>query len=219
VEEMPDRDFWNEIISALDPELRELAERIIARIPESSILRSHLAERALGVLKSMAERRAKKMRPFTGAVVEKATDLFDFATPSLFGKVKGPSPAALRGWMNQFFNEASKRMAQAQDPQETFNRLQQEFELRQKLIKMLEQAAKAEEAAKAAKKPAAPIDWGARFQLLRQEAKARWASFTTWAQASWQAADPVAAEGIYWAAAHMQDWRQRQGWIRRRRPR
>lgn len=219
---MPDKEFWNEIISALDPELRELATRIAASIPEKSLLRSRIGERILGILKSMAERRAKKVGPLAGALVEKATDIFDFATPVLFGKGEGPSPAALRGWMQGFFNEAAKRMSRARDPQWMFNRLQQEFELRRQILKMIEQAAKEEvEAAKAEERPSPSVDWPEEFKKLLQEVELLWHRFRSFVEPKLPAikaglveADWQAAERVFWTREKFHDWRLRQRWIR-----
>lgn len=221
------REWLNPLASMFDRELRQGAERLASAVPKDSPLRrSHLAERAFGAVASIVERLGKGRGPVVELVSEKSSDFMDRFSSALFGKEGKQKEAAVAasGW----FNEATKRMSRARDPQWMFNRLQQEFELRRKLIQMLEQAAKeAEEATKAEERPAAPpIDWAERFRKLREEAEAHWARFSAWAQAGWQIskpklqeADVQAAEQIFWGTARLEDWRRRQRWIRRRRPR
>lgn len=143
----------NTALSILDPELRKIAQRLWASIPDNSPIKSELFERAFGVFKSWAETKARDMGVL-GDVVEKLTDVGDFA-------VRGGVPVAkaARDWMDRFYDEAAKRLEKtpADRLQTEFEKIQLEFHLRRELIEAIE-AAKKE--AKGPAKPEKPlIDW------------------------------------------------------------
>lgn len=139
----------NTLLSVLDPELRKVAQKWWATIPDDSPLKGELFERVFGVFKGWAETKAKGMGPF-GDVVEKLTDVGDFA-------VRGPKGIkAVQDWMDKFYAEAAKRLEKAADPRAELEKIKLEFELRQELLKTIEEVRKA---AKPAESEKVSIDW------------------------------------------------------------
>lgn len=139
----------NTLLSVLDPELRKVAQKWWATIPDDSPLKGELFERVFGVFKGWAETRAKGMGPF-GDVVEKLTDVGDFA-------VRGPKGIkAAQDWMDKFYSEAAKRIEKAVDPKAELEKIELEFELRRDLLKVIEEARKAAAPAKPEK---ISFDW------------------------------------------------------------
>lgn len=139
----------NTLLSVLDPELRKVAQKWWAIIPDDSSLKSELFERVFGVFKGWAETKVRGMGPI-GDVVEKLTDVGDFA-------VRGPKGIkAAHDWMDRFYAEAAKRIEKATDPEAELERVKLEFELRRELLGVIEEARKAAEPAKPEK---VSIDW------------------------------------------------------------
>lgn len=128
----------NALLSAADPEIRVLAEKIGASIPEKSWFRSAFAERLIGVIKGLVESRAEGMNPIAGALLEKLTDLFDFAGSTLFGKSRR---SVVERWMQEFVEDGVKRIQETDNPQAEFEQLEKELRVRQQLISLLEEAA------------------------------------------------------------------------------
>ncbi|TSC91299.1 MAG: hypothetical protein G01um10142_27 [Parcubacteria group bacterium Gr01-1014_2] len=139
----------NTLLSVLDPELRKVAQKWWAIIPDDSPLKSEFFERVFGVFKGWAETKARGMGPL-GDVVEKLTDVGDFA-------VMGPKGVkAAQDWMDRFYSEAAKRIEKAADPKVELEKVKLDFELRRELLKVIEEARKAAEPAKPEK---VSIDW------------------------------------------------------------
>lgn len=139
----------NTLLSTLDPELRKFAQSIWAGIPDDSVLKTETFERVFGVFKAWAEKRASEMGPL-GDVVEKLTDVGDFAVRGSKG-VK-----AAHDWMDKFYAEAAKRLEKATDPRAELKEIKLEFELRQELLKAIEEVRKA---AKLTEPERVSIDW------------------------------------------------------------
>jgi hypothetical protein len=146
------KSLLNMLASIADPELRKLAERIAASIPEDSWLRSDVAERLIGALKGWIESQAGSLGPITGVAVEKISDLMDFATSNLYEK----DSSDISGWMNKFLTAAQKRMAATDDPSGECQKIELEFDLLQRLAKVIEE--KKKEGAPPTQ-PSKPIDW------------------------------------------------------------
>lgn len=139
----------NTLLSVLDPELRKVAQKWWATIPDDSPLKGELFERVFGVFKGWAETKARGMGPL-GDVVEKLTDVGDFA-------VRGPKGVkAAQDWMSRFYAEAAKRIEKAADPKAELEKVKLEFELRRELLKVIDEARKAAEPARPEK---VSIDW------------------------------------------------------------
>src|SRR3989344_5746470 len=92
--------LWNMLLSAGDPELREIAERIAegvsALIPKDSPLRSRLAERIFGVLKAAIETRSKGKSPIVEASTEKFVDVLDYISAIVFGQTDAATNGSTR---------------------------------------------------------------------------------------------------------------------------
>lgn len=136
--------LFNILLSVAEPEIRKLAEKFADAIPENSFLRSESLERVVGVVKSWIEGKAKVIPGIKGELLEKSTDFVDFAGSRLFGSKKEEKAAkVVKDWMDQFFTEAGKRLREAPDEEakkKEFNKIKKEFELRQKLLKIIEAA-------------------------------------------------------------------------------
>ena len=140
----------NTLLSFWDPEFRKWVQERWARIPEGHFLKSLPFERAFGVLKGWAEKRSSTLPWPIGDVVEKLTDVGDFA-------VRGSKSAkAAHDWMDRFYAEAAKRIEKAVDPEAELEKIKVEFELRCELLKVIEEARKAAEPAKPEK---VSVDW------------------------------------------------------------
>lgn len=141
----------NTLLSIWDPEFQKLAQEGWSRIPDGHFLKSVPFQRAFGVFKGWAEKRSSAMPWPIGDVVEKLTDIGDFAIRGSKGAKETP-----HDWMDRFYAEATKRLEKAADPRAELEKIKLEFELRQELLKDVEEARKAAE-------PAEPervsIDW------------------------------------------------------------
>ncbi len=125
----------NMLLSAGNPEIRKLAEKLAATVPQGSLLRQPIAERFLGIVNALLEARSETMGPNAGAVVEKLTDLVDFAGPALFGEEQKRGET-LDNWTDQFLKDGMERISRAkpEDQQAELERLMQEFNLRKQLV-------------------------------------------------------------------------------------
>lgn len=134
---------WNAVVSAIaDPALRKFAERLASSISEDSWLRSEFAERLLAGLKGLAE--GYKGSGVSGIAVEKATDFLDFASGNLFTKKKGSAAGTAQGWLGRFVRDAEKALREAPrgELEEIRTKLLREFEIRQEIAHLVEQAEK-----------------------------------------------------------------------------
>lgn len=133
----------NAIVSAIaDPLLRRAAERFTASIPENSWLRSEVAERMIAALKGLAE--AYKGSGVSGVVVEKTTDFFDFASSSLFKKQKESATNIAQSWIQKFWAEAQKTLAEtpAEKLEEVRQKLLEDFQIRKEIFQIVLEAEK-----------------------------------------------------------------------------
>ena len=152
--------IWAGVAGALDPLLRKAAQRIAAKVPEDSILRSEILETAVGVVKGLAEAISAPLPPSLKVMVEKATDFSDFFAGAL-GGVAGP---AVEDWMKKFFTESGKRLREAQDPLAEFEKAKLEFKLRGELLELINQSVPKKE-------PLKPLDWRDGWKWLDEKAK------------------------------------------------
>lgn len=141
----------NTLLSVWDPEFRKWAQEKWSRIPDGHFLKSVPFERGFGVFKGWAEKKSGSLPWPLGDVVEKLTDVGDFAIRG----TKGARDTA-HDWMDRFYAEAAKRLEKATDPELEFEKIKLEFELRAALLKVIEEARKAAEPAKPEK---VSIDW------------------------------------------------------------
>ena len=165
----------NPLLSIFDKEARGIIDRIAARIPEDSFLRSEVFGRVFDVLRGVTE--GVNFGPLT-TVVEKLTDYGDALAKDLDEKAKtAKTTEVLQGWMNKFATDAGKRLEKAADPTAELAKLKLEFTARIELLKLIEaEAVKyADEKKAAAKKPtpAKPIEVGKAVDEVVESWKAR----------------------------------------------
>lgn len=120
---------------ALDPILKKIAQELASSVPEKSLLRSTAFETAAGVVKGFIEATAEDLPLTAWLSLEKATDLADFFTGALGAK---NHQSEISSWMEEFLKDAVERLKNAENPEEEFEKLKTEFELRQKLMEKVE---------------------------------------------------------------------------------
>lgn len=177
------KQVYSTVAGAFDPILRNWAQKIAATVPQGSGLRSDIFQSALGALKGLVEVISEKLPSWAAVLIEKGTDLGDFFTGALGGQEeKKVATEIVDGWMEKFFNEATGRLAKADDVQKEFEKIKLEFGLRGQLLKMIEEAAKAEP--KKGEEPAPKIgfkfnwkEWKEKFKALAHNSFSRYASF------------------------------------------
>lgn len=178
----------NTLLSVWDPEFRKWAQEKWSRIPDGHFLKSVPFERGFGVFKGWAEKKSGSLSWPLGDVVEKLTDIGDFAIRG----TKGAKDTA-HDWMDRFYGEASKRIEKAPDPEAELEKIKLEFELRRELLKVIEEARKAAEPAKPEK---VSIDWS----KIQNQYEAFMLASAKFAAKAVNQADKTAKETDKWAA-------------------
>lgn len=165
--------FLSSVLSVLNPELRKLAQKLGKSVPEGSILRTDPAERIIGLLVNMLEAKSKQFGPIGGPLVEKFTDLVDYASRDIFGKGKetNGSSGNLDDGLVRFLKEAEKRLAACADAASIaleLERLKSELAARKEMIKLAEEA-KNELSPSPKKEGVKTQSWDEEYQKIKQK--------------------------------------------------
>ena len=118
------------LLGLLDPIIRQSAEKLASKISGDSILRTKAFETIFGAVKGFVEAYAEKYPALASASVEKVTDFLDFLSVAIANPEHRQSAVK---WLDGFLEESGERLKNAQDPQQEFDRINQELELRKKL--------------------------------------------------------------------------------------
>ncbi len=153
------KEFLGAAIGALDPVLKNWAQKLAKKIPTNSYLRSDLFGVAQGVVKGFVESMAEKLPPTAAIAVEKAIDFSDFFTGALGGASEKEKKGAVEDWMDEFFNDAKWRLKKSKDPKAEAERMKIEFECRLALLKLIEDAKPKPKLEVKTEPVDEPIDW------------------------------------------------------------
>ena len=130
---MREKEILSGLAGALDPLIRELAQKLAGLVSPESPWRSAKIESAVGVLKGWAEAYAEKFAPLAAVAVEKVTDLLDFMSVSL---AQGEtSEQAARNWREKFLAESLERIKKSTDPEAELEKIKAELKLQQELMR------------------------------------------------------------------------------------
>lgn len=193
---LQNKQLLNALASGFDPEVANWLDKLIAKIPATSPLRKPIVDRILAIAKSLLESQTEKKGPLASVAGEKITDYLDLSRTALSGKGSKEAKRKVTEvnsaeWMNRFFQYAEKRLAEAENPKEEQERLNEEFEARKAifdLIKAAEEAARATGADEPEVPAAKPIDWNAKWETLKSRAESGWGKID---DAASKAAPPV----------------------------
>ncbi|MBI2003560.1 MAG: hypothetical protein HYS78_01070 [Parcubacteria group bacterium] len=178
----------NPLFSLFDEEVRQFMARHAGSIPEDSWLKTERFRRTFDVVRGALEKGFRLDNKVFETVKEKLVDYGDYFTSAVSGtgrvagaQPKGPGPAIDKR-MEEFFNEARKRIRESPDPEAEFERVIVEFELLKVLLRQFEEVIESasEEARKksGAKRASVPeglkrpwVDWGKiqeQFEVFRE---------------------------------------------------
>lgn len=156
-------------IGALDPILKNWAQKLAKGVASNSPLRSELFGVALGVVKGFVEALAGKLPPTASIVVEKITDFSDFFTGALGGVSEKEKKVAVNDWMDSFFYDAGIRFRKAKDPKVEAEKMKSEFECRLVLLNLIE-----ESKSKPVSKNEPFINWSKEIESLEKKWQEKW---------------------------------------------
>lgn len=196
------KNIWAGVVSALDPVLRRAAQKLASKVPTDSPLRSEITEMAIGVVKGFTEAISDSLPIPLKIAVEKATDFGDFFSGALGGKTPKTSQT-MEDWMQKFFTDAGLRLRKAPNAKTEFEKLKLEFQLRQELLNMIKKTQpKTEES-----KPIPSTNWAEEWEKFKN----------SWFFGKAKEIMSETSEIDRKVANHIQEWRNRQTWVRRGR--
>ncbi len=120
------------LLGLMDPILREIAQKIAAKIPQDSAVRLPTVESVVGAAKGWIEAHAEKYSALASALIEKGTDLHDFFTTAL--AEQGPSSVR---WADRFMEESMARLRSTENPEKELERIKTELQFRKELLEIM----------------------------------------------------------------------------------
>lgn len=164
-------DAANVIISILDSQVATLLRKKVApRVPEW--MRSPAARQLAGPFRALIETVTGDKHWLVKTFGEKVgSDYLDMLFTILGGESKeapdGTKKATSR--FGDFLAYADKCLREAEDPVAEWERLKEQFRLRQELEAMIEEARKAQEERETERPEREPIDWGAKWRSVKEK--------------------------------------------------